>query len=197
MNTSSQSDYKQPEFYRFNEDSLELVKYVVTKETSASHVLDLGAGCGIIGIELANILQPQTLTLVEMQKEFLSIIDNNVENFLDPKIKSIVYHDSFARWKNTGQYDLIVCNPPYFLPGHGKESPDKRKQICRTFTVDGWTVLLKLVEKSLSEKGRAYFVLRNDQRVLDEITDSAQELNVDINTHKELLFLKLSRLNID
>lgn len=65
-------DYSQPDFYRFNEDSTKLVAFIQNhlKKTPQS-IIDLGAGCGVIGIELKKLYHEAYLTLVEGQSEFL------------------------------------------------------------------------------------------------------------------------------
>jgi tRNA1(Val) A37 N6-methylase TrmN6 len=191
------SDYSQPEFYHFNEDSLHLVNYVVENETFASHILDLGAGCGVIGIEIAKKLVPKSLTLIEIQEEFLASLHLNTSLFLNPSIEKFILQTSFSQWKNTSAYDLIVCNPPYFLSGHGIESPDRRKQICRTFVIDSLEILLSKTWTSLSLGGRAYFVLRNDQRLIQLIKNSTLSEKIALEERRGLLFLKLLRLNVN
>jgi tRNA1Val (adenine37-N6)-methyltransferase len=191
------TDYAQPEFYHFSEDSLALVNYVASMERDASHILDLGSGSGIIGIELANKLTPQSLTLLEVQEEFMPHLNTNISNLLKKNIEAFVFQDSFSRWVPFLNYDLVVCNPPYFLPGHGVSSPDTRKQACRTFVIDDWDSLLRLTERCLSDKGRAYFVVRNDDRILSAFKGYRRTLGLEIRSYKRLSFLKLSRLNVD
>ena len=75
-------DYVQPDFYRFNEDSLKLVTRVESTLSKASHVLDVGAGCGIIGIELALRINIGELHLLEVQQDFLPFIETNLNSFV-------------------------------------------------------------------------------------------------------------------
>ncbi len=77
-------DYDQPEFYRFNEDSLKLVKWVLLRVSSAQTILDLGAGSGIIGIELSRVLLPSKLTLVEVRQEYSAHLDTNIKKISAP-----------------------------------------------------------------------------------------------------------------
>src|SRR5258708_4421753 len=116
------NDYSQPEFYKFNEDSIKLVRRVTEKVKAAEHILDLGAGSGIIGIELANYFHPESLTLVEVQKDYLPHLELNLKFQLKSKTDFFVELSSFGHWSPQKKYDLIVCNPPYFLPGHGEVS---------------------------------------------------------------------------
>jgi tRNA1(Val) A37 N6-methylase TrmN6 len=58
-------DYSQPDYYRFNSDSITLVNYLLKSMGPTESILDLGAGCGIIGIELARYLSPQKLRITK------------------------------------------------------------------------------------------------------------------------------------
>jgi tRNA1Val (adenine37-N6)-methyltransferase len=190
-------DYLQPDFYHFNQDSIELVRWILSRVVSAKDVLDLGAGCGIIGIELSRNLLPEQLTLVEAQKEFRFHLEDNVKMFLPASISVSIDMECFSDWKPQRQFDLIACNPPYFLPGHGKPSPSKERGNCRTFYLDGWEILMSKVSDCLSPQGQAFFCLRNDQQVMEIFRKLARRENFLLSETKtrELIFCQLSRLD--
>lgn len=187
-------DYLQPEFYRFNEDSLRLVKWVLSKANEAGSILDLGAGCGVIGIELSRQLRPKTLTLVEAQPEYSDLLKNNCEHFLPPETYSEIEVKKFSEWFPERKYDLIVSNPPYFLPGHGERNADIRKETARSFILDNWQIFLSRISEALSEKGKAWLVVRDDKRIIQELNRDSS-LAKKIHQDKNLLFIELSRLN--
>lgn len=190
------NDYIQPSFYRFNEDSLKLVKWLASRKPQCTNLLDLGAGCGVIGIELSNYLLPAKLTLLEGQKEFIPYLENNISTQLKAEPDIEIVESTFGQWNPPSQYDLIVCNPPYYLKGHGQEASDPAKNMARSFVVDDWRVLLKLIEKALAKTGRAFMVVKNDHRILKEVEKSS-DLELIIHQQDELVFLELSRLDID
>jgi tRNA1(Val) A37 N6-methylase TrmN6 len=185
------NDYHQPSFYRFNEDSLNLVKFVASKVEHISSILDLGAGSGILGIELSNILLPKKLCLVEAQYEWEPYVSYNVDKFLSLEIQSRIFFSTFGDWMPEESFDLIISNPPYFLPGHGQKSPDKRREISRSFIIDGWSVLFNKISKALSPRGQAFIVVRNDERILEEIEKNRGTLEVRKFINKNTLFLEL------
>jgi tRNA1Val (adenine37-N6)-methyltransferase len=187
------SDYVQPEFYRFNEDSLKLVHWVCSKRQSAAHILDLGAGCGVIGIEAANRLRALSLTLVELQNDYLPFLQVNTASQLNSHTQSHIHINSFGDWQPPKKYDLILCNPPYFLKGHGEPSQDLRKYQARTFAVDSWKRLVEVIHVSLSKDGQAYLVVKNDSKILASIA----EFQFKIEIQGPLAFLELSGLNKD
>ena len=77
--------YKQPSFYRFNEDSIRLVNFV-TNELKALHpgkkivVYDAFCGCGVIGIEfyLRNKSVVSETVFIEENIKFQSFIKENL-----------------------------------------------------------------------------------------------------------------------
>lgn len=161
-------DYVQPDFYRFNEDSLKLVTRVESTLSKASHVLDVGAGCGIIGIELALRINIGELHLLEVQQDFLPFIETNLNSFV-PQQKCVVTISSFSQFHAPHKFELILCNPPYYLPGRGQSNKNLKRGICRSFQIDSWTDLLTLFEESLAPSGKAWVVIKNDKTILELI----------------------------
>jgi tRNA1Val (adenine37-N6)-methyltransferase len=190
------NDYHQPEFYRFNEDSLKLVKRVCSEVHKANCILDMGAGSGIIGIELARILNTSNLDLLEAQAEYHSYLKRNIKEQLPVRTEAKLIISSFGNWKPEKFYDLIVCNPPYYLSGRGEPSKDARRNIARSFVIDNWEILLSKMEEALSPEGRVFIVVKDDQNVIAEIRKHTG-LNIKITNEEKLVFIELSRLNID
>lgn len=190
------SDYQQPEFYRFNSDSLRLVEFVSEKISTAWSVLDAGAGCGVIGLELSKKLKPQHLSLLELQKEFLPSLEENVQQQCPDQTKAEIIHSSFGTWVPSRPYDLVVSNPPYFLPGHGERSADPLRQLARSFKHEGWRCLLELTAKSLAPNGRGFMVVKNNKVLLHEV-HRYFPVNLKRIEHVagDLIFLELMRLN--
>ncbi len=188
------TDYSQPDFYRFNEDSLKLVKWVSMKVSKASQLLDLGAGCGVIGIELANLLRPEKLNLLEVQTEFVPHIQKNIRTQLKHRIPVEVVNESFGKWSPKKKYDLITCNPPYFLPGRGEPYKDARRELARSFVLDNWKIFFDTLDKAMTESGRAFLVIRDDRFILDTIKKNNQLFDLQVFKESNLIFLELSRL---
>lgn len=151
-------DYSQPDFYRFNQDSTALINWITKSQTSFSSILDLGAGSGILGIELARLMKIEKVCLVEAQAEYLDHLKKNAEMFLDQADVDIQI-TTFGEFPSQA-FDLIVCNPPYYLPGKGELPADPRRAIARSFILDSWEILLRKIEECLS--GRCFIVLKKD-----------------------------------
>jgi tRNA1Val (adenine37-N6)-methyltransferase len=191
------SDYQQPDFYRFNQDSVQLVKWISTSISQADSIIDLGAGCGVIGIELARILKPKKLTLLELQKEFEPYLTHNAQEFLPQDIEHEIVINSFSNFVKSDKYDLIVCNPPYYLPGHGEVPKNKNRAIARSFVRDSWSILIKTISELLTMKGSGYIVLKADQRLYQMVQKEAKVAKLSLKMHEleSLMVLELLRLD--
>ena len=76
-------DYKQPEFYHFSRDSIELAhyaaKYFYNKKNLS--VLDLGCGSGVVGIEFClHHVSVGSIDFIEKQRE--KITKNMLRNLI-------------------------------------------------------------------------------------------------------------------
>lgn len=164
----SSDDYSQPDFYRFNEDSLKLVNFITGKIMQASRVIDLGSGCGVIGIELAQKMTISEIHFLELQSIFKDYLETNISLFI-PNSKSEVIISGLGAFKSDLKYDLIVSNPPYFLPGAGQLGPNSHRNICRSFIEGGWMELLQFITDYLTPSGTAVFVIKNSREILKHI----------------------------
>lgn len=192
-------DYSQPEFYRFNSDSLELVKFIVQRTGVVHSILDMGAGSGIIGIELARLLKAKHLTLLELQEDFEIHLKKNAEFYLDDDIRCDIILSSFKDFETRDKFDLIVSNPPYYLPGKGELPQDPRRARARSFLQDSWEILVQKMSENLKSDGRGYIILKLDQKLLNEIVVKARIAGLDVKSHLRsgIMILELLALNVD
>lgn len=189
-------DYSQPNFYKFNQDSLRLVSFVRERLSHAHSILDLGAGSGVIGIELSRKLDTKSLTMLEVQQDYEKHLYTNIARFSPLGLSTQVLIQSFKDFHPTTRFDLIVCNPPYYLPGRGELSADPKRALARSFIQDTWEILLGKVDQSLSDEGRCFFVLKQDEFLFEYIKKQLPK-NLGLNKflENELMFLELFRLN--
>lgn len=158
------SDYLQPDFYRFNQDSLELVRFALERVAGIDSILDLGAGSGVIGIELSIRLKPKILTLVECQEEFFPFLNAN-KQLIPIDTKPEIVLSRFGSYQPSRKYQLVVCNPPFYLPDRGEASANQHKHICRSFVLESWTELAQCIARSLALTGQCFVVIRKDKEI--------------------------------
>lgn len=155
-----QNDYSQPDFYRFNSDSLALVKYILSekKETTPESVLDFGAGCGVIAIELALVFKSIVyIEFIEVQAEYNPYIRDNMKRFL-PHCSYKILNCKFSEYKTTRKFDIVVSNPPYFDPIKGRKAQDYKRQIARSFEFDNLSILVNRMSKAAMKANSAFLV---------------------------------------
>ena len=171
--------YSQPEDYRFSHDSVFMARRVFEdlheRSVQVKKALDLCAGCGIIGLDLlfhtykAQANTVESFDFIEVQDEYASHFSNNCAslktelndfttslNFLNLNYETALENPSL---KET--YDLIVCNPPYFLPSQGKLSDNQFKNRCRFFIDSNLKSLVQFIEYSLAPKASAYLIFHD------------------------------------
>lgn len=182
-------EYRQPPFYHFNDDSTWLCQSVVStlKDREINNMLDLGSGCGIIGLEILKSLSSiKNISFVERQTDFIPSLKENISRS-DLK-SSKVFHANIKELKLDDKFDLIVSNPPYFKAGHGRVANDKRKQICRTFEDIDLNYWYSWAMDHLAVKGIFFFLVHqsnSDHKIL------LSQSNVEcIETKADCLLLK-------
>lgn len=157
-------DYSQPDFYHFDEDSINLVKFMSSffeveedLEEVQGDVLEIGAGCGVISIELHKIYPIKNLTLVEQEPSFESYISKNLPKGLKPKI----FHKNFLEMNFLSRFDLIYFNPPFFFVEDSRASASSKRDSCRRIKRADWEKWLFDAIEILNDEGRLFFCHRN------------------------------------
>lgn len=164
-------DYFQPEEYRFSLDSVFLAQKTAQwikdqGNLSQWKVLDLCAGCGIIGLELS--LHSPTLgqiDFLEIQELYRPYFEKNVGMIYGSSpAKTLSFlpinYAAMLAPEYEGSYDLIISNPPYFFKGEGLLSPSDFKNRCRFFLDSDFQTLFQVVVHVLKPGCSAYVLVR-------------------------------------
>jgi tRNA1Val (adenine37-N6)-methyltransferase len=111
--------------YRVNLDPVLLASFV----SPARHVVDLGAGVGVIGILLLASGKAERVTAVELQPELAALARENArENGLADRLEIL---EGDLRSLELPAADAAVFNPPYFLPSEGRGAPHAGVDVAR------------------------------------------------------------------
>lgn len=96
--------------YRFNLDPVLLAGFAKAHERG--HVIDFGAGCGIVGIMLLALGKAERVTAVEVQPELAALIRRNAQaNGFGDRMQVCA---GDLRTLRLPQADAVIFNPPYY-----------------------------------------------------------------------------------
>lgn len=118
-----------PGTFPLSTDSLALADFV--RLPKQAKVLDLGSGCGTIGLLLCAKDDSCRVTGVELdQKAHDQAAENIARNDLASRLSSICADlTGIAHTWDPGKFDLCVSNPPYFTAGFlSKATPTARHE---------------------------------------------------------------------
>jgi tRNA1Val (adenine37-N6)-methyltransferase len=111
--------------YRFNLDPVLLAQFA----ESAHHVVELGAGCGILSLLLLAANKAAQVTAVEVQPELAELCQRNAAANGFAQRLQVVRGD--LRHTALPRADAVVFNPPYFAAHTGKASPQWGRDAAR------------------------------------------------------------------
>lgn len=186
-------DYLQPKFYRFNEDSLWLADKVIEEHGQESKSLvDVGCGCGVIGVELANRLPKlRKLTLLEPQKDFLSSIESNL-SLLEHRPEVEIFNGFIGDYR--GEFDLVVSNPPYFEHGYVRQSRDENRRRCRSFgSSENIVSFAQKLGELLGGEGAGYMLVRKSNPNFAKLWEIDSLVMQKCDERKDVALLKMRR----
>ena len=104
----------QPELgYCYNSDSIFLYDFISSFQPKGK-VLDVGAGCGVIGLLVARDNEKVELEAVEKQDAFVHYAKTNARV---NKIEYKMHETNFLELKEDVKYDYIISNPPFYHDG--------------------------------------------------------------------------------
>lgn len=107
----------QPESgYCYNSDSVFLYDFISSFNPKGK-VLDIGAGCGIVGLLVARDNSKVSLEAVEKQEIFINYAKHNARV---NKIEYNLHEGDFLKIDFEDKYDYIISNPPFYPDGATK-----------------------------------------------------------------------------
>ncbi len=148
--------------FRFSADALLLACFAANR--ISKRVLDLGAGCGVIGLGLLLRLPDADIDVIglDCSPDMVQAATANATALgLDHRYRAVLGNvramAGIAECRPNA-FDLVLCNPPYRLPGHGRLPAEPDKQAARFETSAGLEDFFQAAARSLRTKGRLALV---------------------------------------
>ncbi|TVQ95928.1 MAG: methyltransferase domain-containing protein [Desulfovibrionales bacterium] len=153
--------------FRFSIDALLLACFAACR--AHHNVIDLGTGCGVVGLGLLlldsgrrSAREPFKVLGIDNNLEMVAIAQANAER-LDFAKRFTAIHGNVEDISKIpefqpGEYDAVLCNPPYRLAGQGRLPTNPARQSAM-FEVDTQVEdFLRAAKQALATKGRMYMV---------------------------------------
>lgn len=197
------SDYSQPDFYRFNEDSIHLVnvaaRFIVENDLNCFRILDIGCGCGVVGVELSlRVPKVNEVILLEKNQKFKIFIEKNLELFSVMNSKIII--DELYNCNDLIQekVDIIISNPPYYLESEGRISPNLDRRKCRHWSAEEKVSFFKSIELFLKKNTLAFISFPDDEEALNNFfKKQGIEIKLIKLDDREIKYYLLTNLNVN
>ncbi len=154
--------YQDTEAFNFSIDSVLIARFLLENISNNNEILDIGTGNAVIPLIIQTEIKNQIIAF-EIQKESYELAKENVSynkvetvNLINDDIKNI---DKY----NFTKFDNIICNPPFFKKGSGRESLNTKRNIARYEEELDLETLLSIVKNHMSLRGSFYLVHRTNR----------------------------------
>lgn len=154
--------YQDTEAFNFSIDSVLIARFLLENISNDNEILDIGTGNAVIPLIIQTEIKNQIIAF-EIQKESYELAKENVSynkvetvNLINDDIKNI---DKY----NFTKFDNIICNPPFFKKGSGRESLNTKRNIARYEEELDLETLLSIVKNHMSLRGSFYLVHRTNR----------------------------------
>ena len=171
--------------YRTSVDSLALAWRAATArkasdDASSTLVADLGAGCGVVGLAYA-LATRSSCVFFEKQSVSAKRCEWNVRvNGADGRLgdaSRVVEWDvaDAASDEHVGRFDVVLCNPPYFVPTTGTPTMSSEEKLLARFESTASTIDFARFAASLLKPGGRFFIVYPHQgraRVIEAVIEA-------------------------
>jgi tRNA1(Val) A37 N6-methylase TrmN6 len=165
--------YQYKDGYRYTSDVMFLYDFACSFRPRGD-VLDVGCGCGILGLLLKRDFPSVDLTMIDIQKEHIFLADKNSSiNALGAKI---VLGD-FAKYEFQKKFDFIVSNPPFYHETT-KKSEHERLKISRYADSLPLKTLICAAAQNLKPKGS--FIFCYNARQIEDIFAACAHIKIKV-----------------
>lgn len=127
---------------------------------NAAHILDIGAGTGLLALMAAQRNKNAKISAVELDEDAFTQAKANMEKspFAD---RLVIYHTAVQDFSTSERFDCIISNPPFFQSD--LRSPDRKINQAHHAESLSFPELLKAAENLLTDTGRFNLLLPVDE----------------------------------
>ena len=154
--------YQDNDLYKFTSDAIKLAKFCNIKHTD--NVLDMCAGCGVVGFYAYSITNCNKIYFNEIQPEMCDLIYKNID-LNDLGAKAVVLNKDLNKL-SSGDFDkpldVIICNPPYFKV-NGKIKCDEKVAMCRHELKANLSQIISMAGSLIKNSGKFYLIIPTDR----------------------------------
>jgi len=153
--------YQPKNGYCYNSDTMFLYDFI-TKFNIKGNVLEVGGGCGVLGLLIKRDFPKINLSVIEKQEIMSEFIKkNSLQNNIDVKI----INADFLDYEFDKRFDFVISNPPFYQGTLKSEN-----EIIKTARYEEFLPMgefFKKVNSILSERGE--FIFCYDAKRIDDI----------------------------
>ncbi|MFK5880829.1 MAG: methyltransferase [Sulfurospirillum sp.] len=169
--------------YRYNSDTIFLYNFI-TRYNIKGSILDVGSGCGVLGLLIKRDFSNIKLTQIEIQEKYATLCAKNAKiNNLDSEI----INDDFLNSSFEEKFDFIISNPPFYHSGSLK-SENSSLLLSRHSDSLVFEEFAKKAHKTLKPKGS--FIFCYDAKQVDFLLKYLLEAKFKVN---EIQFVHVNR----
>lgn len=117
------------------------------------NLLDVGCGCGILGLLLKRDFPSITLSMIDVQESHICLAKKNVET---NRLNANLISGNFADFSFENSFDFIISNPPFYHK-NTKKSEDKSLIVSRYADALPLSIFLEKSSNILNHKGILIF----------------------------------------
>ncbi|MEO1928090.1 MAG: methyltransferase [Nautiliaceae bacterium] len=153
--------YQPKNGYCYNSDTMFLYDFI-TKFNIKGDVLEVGGGCGVLGLLVKRDFPKIDLTIIEKQNVMSEFIKKNLkENSLEAE----VINDDFLKHSFSKRFDFVISNPPFY--NGSLKSENEIIKIARYEDFLPMEEFFRKVNAILKERGE--FIFCYDAKRIDDI----------------------------
>ncbi len=148
----------------------------------AKRICDLGCGCGIIPLLLAERVKADFIAGVDVSPLAIEQFHKSVEkSFVDPELSPILADlTQLDKIPEHGSFDVVTSNPPYMKVSDGKHSDLGPRAVARHEILCDIFDVCKTASKLLNSSGRL-FICHRPQR-LPDVLEAMRQFKIEPKT---------------